>query len=311
MLLDVAALELLGRQFFVATTQQLVDHGVPRRTLVRARESGQLLDAAPGVVRLAGAADSFECRAMALLLQMGPHGILADVTSARIWGIPRLPQAKVTITVPWSKRPTAPHWARVIRSRWIDEWPVARSDGLVVTSPERTLFDLGAHFHPKRFEHAAENLWNRDLITPDSAARYLSAIRRQGRRGVSRLEAWLEDVQVRPRRASQSGLEVDFAQALGAAGLPPPLRQFPLQVNDGRVLIHVDLAWPNKRLGLEPGHSVFHAGRDAVRRDIERDRWCDEVGWRILRFDEVELRDMVTCVAQTVRIYRSRPTHTL
>lgn len=308
MRLDPSVLELFARQFFVAGIDQMRDHGVSRATLTRARRSQAIVDVAPGVVHLTGTRLSDESRAMAVLLQLGGDGILADVTAGRLWGVPRLPSTRITVMVDSSRRPVVPSWAHVLRTRWIDDRPVTRSDGLTVTSPERTLFELGARMGASRFEFAAESLWNRELITPDDASRYLQTIRGKGRSGVSRLEAWLESVLVRPRRrASQSTLELDLAHAVQALGLPPPERQYCLTVNDDQVVIHLDLAWPHRRLGLEPGHSIFHAGRDAVRRDIERDRWCDEVGWRILRFDEVELRDLPTCAHQVARIYHQRP----
>jgi hypothetical protein len=305
-LLDPPVLELLGRQFFVASTEQLIDRGISATAIQRARRAGELLNVLPGIVRLAGTADTDDQRAIALLIRSGGDGILADITAGRLWGIPRLPRGRITMMVPVGRQFSLPDWARTIRTRWLDDRPVVRSDGLLVTSPERTLFELGARMGSKRFEHAAENLWNRELITPDGAARYLMAIRGKGRTGVSRLEAWLDSVQHRPRRASQSSLEIGLAHAVADLGLPPPERQFALSVNSGRVVIHLDLAWPHKRLGLEPGHSVFHAGRDAMRRDAERDRWCDEVGWRILRFDEVELRDLSACAMQVTRIYHQR-----
>jgi very-short-patch-repair endonuclease len=307
MRLTEAALALLGRQHFVATVDQLLDRGVGRRSIIRARQAGELVTVMGGVVRLAGSPETLESRAMSLLLKVDGRGMVADATAGRLWGIPKLPRTRLTIMVPYGCRPAVPEWARVIRSRWIDDYPVLRSDGLVATSPERTLFELGARFGAERFEHAAENLWNRQLITPDSARLYLNAIRGKGRTGVSRLEAWLDQVQTRPRRASQSSLEVGLAQALEQLGLPRPERQFALVVDGGRAVIHLDLAWPERRLGVEPGHAVFHAGRDAMRRDYERDRWCDEQGWRVIRFDDLELRDLHRCARQVARIFTRRP----
>jgi very-short-patch-repair endonuclease len=76
-------------------------------------------------------------------------------------------------------------------------------------------------------------------------------------------------------------------------------------LSDGE-LIHVDIAWEEARLGLEPGHTFWHSGNEKVRSDHGRDRACDEIGWRILRFDEIELREMRRCVRQVVNIYRQR-----
>ncbi|MCU1398938.1 MAG: hypothetical protein JWN62_2047 [Acidimicrobiales bacterium] len=147
-------------------------------------------------------------------------------------------------------------------------------------------------------------MWNRKLITPLDAAAYLQLVRRRGRRGVTRFERWLEKAATRTR-PSQSSLEVDVALAVVQRGLPTPLRQHPLTLADGET-IHIDLAWSHVKLGIEPGHTFWHSGNEKVRSDFARDRACDEIGWRILRFDEIELRDLQRCVSQIVTIYRQR-----
>ena len=43
------------------------------------------------------------------------------------------------------------------------------------------------------------------------------------------------------------------------AGLPEPIRQHPLLLLTGE-LIHLDIAWPEVRLAVEPGHSWWHGG---------------------------------------------------
>ncbi len=89
-------------------------------------------------------------------------------------------------------------------------------------------------------------------------AAYLELVRRPGLGGVRLLDRWLSNVLPRPR-PSQSGLELDALAAIRAAGLPEPVRQHPLTLLTGE-LIHLDVAWPNVRLAIEPGHSGGTAG---------------------------------------------------
>ena len=103
------------------------------------------------------------------------------------------------------------------------------------------------------------------------------------RRGCERVEA--------SRRPSQSGFELDVLDAIRQAGLPEPARQYELTLPSGEV-IHVDLAWPDVRLGVEPGHSWWHGGDLGQRRDQARDRACDAIGWRIVRYDEEDRKDL-------------------
>ena len=88
-------------------------------------------------------------------------------------------------------------------------------------------------------------------------------------------------------------------------GLPPPVRQHPLTLPTGE-LIHIDVAWPDMKLGLEPGHSWHHGGDLQMRKDHARDRACAELGWHIVRLDE-DLRDNIAATArQLKRIYDTR-----
>jgi hypothetical protein len=132
------------------------------------------------------------------------------------------------------------------------------------------LLRLAETFNQHRFERAAEDCWHRGLVTPDAAADYLAAVRRSGRGGVIRFERWLEACAVRGR-PSQSGLQLDVLDAIRCAGLPEPERQLALTLRTGE-LIHLDLAWPEVRLGVEPGHSWWHGRRPQAASRSGRDR---------------------------------------
>ena len=93
--------------------------------------------------------------------------------------------------------------------------------------------------------------------------------------------------------------------ALRRAGLPEPVRQHPLTLRSGET-IHVDLAWPAIRLGVEPGHSWWHGGDLGQRADQARDRACDEIGWRIIRCDESVRDDLAAFGLQLRIIYDER-----
>ncbi len=191
-----------------------------------------------------------------------------------------------------------------MRSSWIDidADAVDHPGGFRVAHPLRMLWGLAWQFNQYRFERAAEDAWHRGLVRPDDAADYLARVRRSGRTGVTRFEHWLEHVSLRP---AQSGFEQDVVDAIRRAGLPEPVRQHPLRLPSGE-LIHLDLAWPDIRLAVEPGHSWWHGGDLAMRKDQARDRACDEIGWRVIRLDEEERKDLRGIAHQIGRIHAER-----
>ena len=73
-------------------------------------------------------------------------------------------------------------------------------------------------------------------------------------------------------------------------GLPTPVRQLPLTLPSGE-LIRLDLAWPDIRLAVEPGHSWWHGGDLRQRADQARDRACAVLGWHVHRYDETATTD--------------------
>ena len=281
--------QLFHSQFGVADLAQLVSLGLSPSTVLRTQRRGAIAPVLPGVFQVAGGELSFRGKAMAAQLHGGYRSFLSGTTAAALWGARAMPMNRVEITVVGKVRTHPAPWMRVRRSVLDrDDDVVTRDDGLRLATPLRTLFTLAIDFNAYRFHRAAEDLWHLRLMTPDEAGAYLGVIRRSGRTGVKRFEDWLVDVSARTA-PSQSHLELDVIEAVRAVGLPDPVRQYPLVLRSGET-IHIDIAWPGKCLGLEPGHSWHHGGDLQMRKDHARDRACAELGWQIVRLDE-DLRD--------------------
>lgn len=304
---DSRVLDLLAAQHWVASDRQLLDLGISEQSIRRAVRAGLLARPLIGVVVLPARIGAFETRAMALQLGLGRarEGFLSGPTAARLYGLRSMPSSPVEYTIRIQYRPIVPAWARLVRSSWPDrdERP-ARDDGFVLASPLRMLFGLAARLPAKRFRRAAEDAWHLGLVTPESASDYLARIRRSGRTGVARFEEWLEFVSSQ-RRPPQTGLEQFLVELAGEAGLPRPELQHPLPIRPG-VCIHLDLAWPDIRLAVEPGHSWWHGGDAGQRADQDRARECAESGWHLHQVDESARARRADIVSQLGRIYRER-----
>lgn len=295
---------LLGDQYWVVGVRQLEALGVSRQSVDVAVRRGLVERVVRGVVGLPRHWETVEGRAMALHLAAHGRGFVSGVTAGRLHGLRRMPEVPVTYTLgQTTARMVVPSWGRLVRTSWPDDAPrPERPDTLAVASPLRTLFELAGTFGDRRFRRAAEDAWHLGLVTPDAAAAYLQRVRRRGRTGVARFERWLDAVGERP---AASGLEQLLADLAVAAGLPEPVRQHPLQLRSG-VTIHLDLAWPEVRFALEPGHSWWHGGDRAQRLDQDRDRQCAELGWMVARFDETVWRRRSLVTEQIGRMYRAR-----
>jgi hypothetical protein len=300
-------LALFARQHWVASWRQLADLGVGRSALSRARQQGLVTSPIRGVVAVAGVELSFAGRALCAQLAAGNAAFVSGPTAGVLHGLRDMPRRRIEVTVEESRRVTLPSGHRLVRTSWLDEARdvVRRADGIRLASPLRTLFGLAEQFNQHRFERAAEDLWHKGLVTPDQADEYLAAIRRSGRTGVIRMETWLERLTFRPAVPAQSGLEQDFLAMIAHVGLPTPVRQHPLLRATGE-LIHLDLAWLDVRMAVEPGHSWWHGGDLGQRRDQARDRACGVVGWHVSRYDETAPQDWMGTARELFALYRRR-----
>jgi hypothetical protein len=298
-------LALLARQHWVVGLRQLDALGVSRSAVKRASAAGLVVRVHRGVLRLAGVELSLAGRALALQLAAGPTAFASGPTAGALHGLRDMPTQRIEVTVKEERRPDVPGAHRIVLTSWLDEDRdiTPRPDGLRIASPLRTLFGLASQFNQHRFERAAEDAWHKGLVTPQAAADYLAAIRQSGKKGVRRMEQWLERTTF--LRPAQSGLELDFLAMIEQVGLPTPVRQLPLTLLSGEI-IHLDIAWPDVRLAVEPGHSWWHGGDLRQRADQARDRACALVGWHVHRYDETATRDRLATARELLALYRRR-----
>lgn len=297
-------LRLFASQFGVADVTQLCELGIPRRTINWSCNHGTLVKVLPGVVRLLSTPHTFEARAMAVQLHTSPAGFLSGWTAGRLYGLRSMPAKPIQVTVPCRGRSHLPAWVSRFGSSWIAGDDVVSRNGFQLERPVRMLLMLADQFNQFRFEKAAEDLWHLGLITPEEAADYLQAVRRQGRHGITVMDTWLRKTGARAR-PSQSNFEMDLAAAIRGVGLPEPQHQYPLLLATGET-IHLDLAWPDVMLGVEPGHSWWHGGDRKASADAARDRACSELGWQILRYDESAQTDLAAAAREVRRVHATR-----
>lgn len=290
-MIDSALLQVASRQFGILSRDQLSVAGISNAAVSRARRSGTIVDVTARAVRLRSSPDTFLARCAAVSLHLGDRGFLSGSTAGRLHGLREMPHRTICVTIPEGHRVRLPAWTSVRWSTWYspDRDQTVLAGVHTVAEPHRMLYDLAARLGDRRFRRAAEDCWHLGLVTPQSAAEYLSEHRCRGKDGTARMERWLEAA-LDQQRPAESGLELDLIEALRSVGLPDPVRQYPLDLPSGR-RIHVDIAWPDVRLCVEPGHSWWHGGNEGLRRDHERQLGALAIGWETIPLDESLRRD--------------------
>lgn len=296
-------LDLARTQHGVVSRRQLLELGVSSSQIGRAVRRGRLARLLRGIFLMAPALDTFLSRCFAVQLRLDGVGVLTGRTAGRLHGLSRMGTEPLQCMVPTERVLDLPPWVEVHRSRWYrhDRRHTQLPNGLIVANPQRTLFSLAAFtLTQRRFNHIADDAWNLGLVAPDGMAEYLDRHRCRGKDGVAFLESWIER-SLDETRPTQSYFERDLLDALDRAGLPTPHTQFPIDLQT-RQRIHLDIAWPAVRLGIEPGHSRFH---DPAA-DAARDLACAELGWVVHRLTEHARSDLDRFAHLIARAHRRR-----
>jgi hypothetical protein len=213
------------------------------------------------------------CRAAALVLP--PGAALSHRSAALVYNANVLARNQpVEVTAPAGLRPQA--GMRVRRSA-LGPGDVVRRDGLPVTAPLRTAFDLARGRDLVTSVVGVDALLYRGVVRPDRLSAYASE-----HATWSGARAALRAISLaRPFVESPMETRLRLIPVLG--GLPEPVVQYDVFDRDHRVVARLDLAYPEKRLALEYDGD-HHRERDTFRRDAVRLNRLHLMGWTVLRF---------------------------
>lgn len=291
----------------VVTLDRLRALGITARQVRTLCEHGALLRVQQAVFVVA-AAPTGDLQRIAIACT-ATSGAASVTTASRVWLYRGVPVDRwLHITVPYGRAVHVDKLDRVLvhRSRALPPCDVVRRrDGIVVTSPPRTLFDLAAVVESDVLESIVEQGIDRRMFTVPTLWGIARRLAGPGRAGSTR---FVDVLASRPAwtKPSGSGDEIALEQALVAAGLPRPVRQCTLRLPNGRD-VHPDLAWPDLRLAIEVDHVTWHGGRLDSTYDKWRDRQVRLLGWEVDRVTDTDIhRQRETTVRDLVRLYEQR-----
>ncbi len=150
-------------------------------------------------------------------------------------------------------------------------------NGIRVTSPERTAFDIGRNLSPSRAVPVLDALANAtNLKIADVLA---LADSKPGVRHVRRLRSTLKLVD----GGAESPQESRVRLLLVGAGLPPPETQIAFADEFGIARIRVDMGWRQWRVAVEYDGVQHWSDRYQRSWDIDRIAMLEAMGWVVIR----------------------------
>lgn len=243
----------------------------------------------PNVSLPTGVQPSLMQRTVAAWLWSRRQGTIAGAAAAALHGARWIPDDVLIELVHSNAR--APRGVLTRRERLLDG-EVQTIGGRLVTTPERTAFDIGRRGAVRSAVARLDSLARATGFKIDEVLAIVECHR--GSPGLRRLETALELVDA----GAQSPRESYLRLLLIDAGFPRPQRQIPVLGADGIPIAYLDLGWPELMVAVEYDGDQHHSDRRQFVKDIERLEKLERMGWIIVR---VVAENRPAAIVQRVR----------
>lgn len=278
---------------------------VTKSQIRRRNMSGHLGQPLKGIYVIAGYPPSWR-QDLAVLVGAGGLGTtVSHRAAAALHGVGRFPEI-LEVATPRTRRFRTEFKEAIIHTSIVlPTEDVTRLDGLVVTTVERTLLDLGAVASERRVQYAVDSALRDGLTTIESLWRLLAARRKRGRRGCGVLARVLESAGA--TGTPESRYERDFLALVQEMGLPTPVMQHRIIGRQGREF-RLDFAWPEQMIAVEIDGHGYHATRAERASDSSRQNELQMAGWTVIRFTTDQIFSDSNAVATTMLHALNPPT---
>lgn len=229
-------------------------------------------------------------------LWSGRRAIIAGRAAAALYGAKWVDDvAPIEIIGPFNHPPPG----IIIRRERVSAEDVVELDGLPVTNPVRTAFDLGRHL-PRRL--AVTHL---DALSAATGLRSADVAplfaRNKGVRNVRRCRTALSLMDGGAQSPKESWLRL----VLIDAGLPRPTTQ--IRVTDGRLVAYLDMGWEEPMVALEYDGEQHRTDRRQYVKDIRRAETVGSLGWIVIRVINEDRPSVIVQRAREALALRSSP----
>jgi predicted transcriptional regulator of viral defense system len=261
--------------------------GFTRQQIARRKADARWLHRHLGSYHVAGVPPSWKGELLAACWAGGFRAVASHRSAAAVWNLAGGRRSIQEITCPRWRR--ARHDGLVVHeSKAFDPVDAMMIEGIPVTTPERTLLDLGAVCHESVVEMALDAAEKRELVTLDSVRAAVRRLGRSGRNGVGTLRRLL-DARSPDRNPPESEMETLMLQVIRRNGLPEPVTQYEIRRAD-QFVARVDAAYPQWHIAIEYDSYKHHTGQKAIDRDNDRRNKVIAAGWLPVSVTAADLR---------------------
>ena len=229
-------------------------------------------------------------------LWSGRRAIIAGRAAAALHGAKWVDDfAPIEIVGPFNHPPPG----IIIRRERIDAEDLVELNGLPVTNPVRTAFDLARHLPRGLAVAHLDALSAATGLASDDVAPLIA--RNRGARSVRQCRAALSLMDGGAQSPKESWLRL----VLIDAGLPRPTTQ--IKVTDGRLVAYLDMGWEQAMVAMEYDGEQHRTDRNQYVKDIRRAEMVNRLGWNVIRVINEDRPDVIVQRARDALTSRSSP----
>jgi len=265
--------------------------------------SGALVALSAEVLAIAGAPATDARQARAAVLDVRGPAALSHRSAAAFWGLPGLSLRPLEVTAVRPNRTADTRLARVHTTTCLPDAHVTHVDGLLVTVPVRTLFDLAGHLHPGRVARLVDSAWRMRLVTGQLLRRTLAELAERGRPGIQLMRELIEQ-RGDGYRPTDSNLEGRFEAIMASTGIT----SFERQVDVGGIdwAGRVDFIDRTLALVVEIDSDTFHLSLTDRADDEIRRLALEAAGFIVVRVRQFDVWHRPDIACDVVRDGRRR-----
>ncbi len=223
----------------------------------------------------------------AALLEAGGRSAVSHSSAAAWWGFPGFTLRPFELVRLRDGTFEQGSLGTVHTTRRLPDTHVAEVDGMLITTPTRTLFDLAPRLYADRTAKLIDRAWARYQTSGPLLHRTLRELSGRGQTGITLMRELLA-VRGPDYIPPESNLEARFGELAIEAGLRDLRRQVWLG-DDVGLIGRVDFYDDRRKIVFEIDSDLHHTSISDRERDAARQLRLEAEGWRVVRITEFEV----------------------
>lgn len=297
-------LQRIAGPFEIITTASLFRAGISQSQIKSLCHNQHITRIREGAFKI-GCSNPTRLQELAAVQALVPASVISHFDAGSIWELPYnygLGLIEVSIQGPRRVRMSGV-WCHQTRHNKDD---VVNYQGLRVTSPARTLFDMSFVLSVGQLGQNYQDLQFRKMITFDEIRRVSKSLGPARWRRTAHVNKIVKERAVAGGK-TQSNEERLFYETVVQGRLPKPIAQHPVTTDIG--VIHPDFAYPAPKIAMEIDVHPSHFTPEGIQRDQERTAALERAGWLVLRFKSGDALTIINEVSAALvsRSGRSAP----